>query len=357
MASPPHVLLIKEKGVTPTRSSKTVYQVFAFNSKVEVFNNFFRHNMMNRFQVETKAGETPFAGISQMMDVWAKSKYPDDTLCDSTLPMPNTKDFVWRDVHVNKTIQDERWKLTNDRSRARKRMDLHQLHLKEKMFHDLVSSPCFVVEMREDTLNAALKKGGVQLTHQFILERKVNQSVIDKTDMSTQRTELNFIGALKAFNCMRVSLIHSHLKKRSRIDTSFHLDDEDEDDDDEDYDEDEDYNSPVSSRTSSPSGQQQVVHLRTNPKRQATEQGNFLLSSLLFFFVLFCFLILFLSFLVGGCLSPNLSGFINASSDKYMTPSPLERSRANQGNGTFIIPIHIIIPIIIIIIIIVIVII
>ena len=351
MASPPHVLLIKEKGVAPTRSSTTVYQVFAFNSKVEVFNNFFRHNMMNRFQVDTKAGETPFAGISHLLDVWAKSKYPDDTLCDSTLPMPNTKDYVWRDTHVNKMIQDERWKLTNDRSRSRKRMDLHQLQLKEKMFHDLVTSPCFVVEMREDTLNTALKEGGVHLTHQFILERKVNQSVIDKTDISTQRTELNFIGALKEFSCIRVSMIHSHLKKRSRIDTTFHLDsdneyeydDEDNDDEDKDNDDDEDYNSPMSSRTSSPSNQQQVVHRRTNPKRQATEQqgpllfSSLLFSSLLLFFFVVVFFIPFLSFFLGGCLSPNLSGFINASSDKDMAPSPLERSNANQGNGTLII--------------------
>lgn len=345
MASPPHILLIKEKGVAPTRSSKTVYQVFAFNSKVEVFNNFFRHNMMNRFQVDTKTGETPFAGISHLLDVWAKSKYPDDTLCDSTLPMPNTKDYVWRDVHVNKTIQDERWKLTNDRSRSRKRMDLHQLQLKEKMFHDLVSSPCFVVEMREDTLNAALKKSGVHLTHQFILERKVNQSVIDKTDISTQRTELNFIGALKEFSFMRVSLIHSHLKKRTRIDTTFHLDEdedadyyEDEDDDEDDNDDDDDNNiSHVSSMTSSPSNQQPIVHRRTNPKRQATEQqGSLLFSSLLFYFFC-CFLIPFLSLFLGRCISPNLSGFIDASSDNDMVPSPLERSNANQGNGTLFI--------------------
>jgi hypothetical protein len=294
MAAPPHILLVKEKGVAPTRSSTTVYQVFVFNSKVEVFNNFFRHNMMNRFQVPTKMGETPYVGLCNLLDTWSKSKYPDDTLCDSTLPMPNTKDFVWKDSKVNKTIHDERWKLTNDRSRSRKRIDLHELGLKEKMFHDLVTSPCFVIEMREDTLNNALKNGAINLTHQFFLPQKVNQSTIDKTDLSTQRTELNFIGALEVSSYVRASIIHSYVKKKSRgeslrslyddVDYDDHDDnddgDGDSDSDDDDDDEDDDYCVPrISSTVPGPSVNLSMSspYRRANPKRQATEQqGPFL---------------------------------------------------------------------------------
>lgn len=298
MASPPHVLLIKEKGVAPTRSSTTVYQVFAFQNKMELFNYFFRHNMMNRFQVETKIGDTPYAGMSQLLDVWAKSRYPDDTLCESTLPMPNTKDYVWRNTDVNKTIQDERWKLTNDRSRGRKRMDLHQLQVKGDMFHDLISAPCFILEMREDTLNTAMKKGGIKFTHQFVLERKLNQSSIDRTDMTTQRTDLDFIGALEAFSCMRVSFCHSSLKKRSRSQSSLSLDDEEDDDEDDDDEEDcapiFSSTSPTSSVKSSLSVREHPTPIRrTNPKRQATEKQGISLFFFLFLYIYYLFFFYF----------------------------------------------------------------
>ena len=306
MASPPHVILIKEKGVAPTRSSTTVYQVFAFQNKMELFNYFFRHNMMNRFQVETKMGDTPYAGMSQLLDVWAKSRYPDDTLCESTLPMPNTKDYVWRNIDVNKTIQDERWKLTNDRSRGRKRMDLHQLQLKGDMFHDLISAPCFVLEMREDTLNTAMKKGGIKFTHQFVLERKLNQSSIDRTDMTTQRTELDFIGALEAFSCMRVSFCHSSLKKRSRSQSSLSLDDEEDEEDEEEEEEEEEVDYPPIFSSTSPTSsvksslsirEHPTPYRRTNPKRQATEKQGISLFLLFNFFLFLSYLFLFISFL------------------------------------------------------------
>ena len=334
MASPPHVLLIKEKGVAPTRSSTTVYQVFAFQNKMELFNYFFRHNMMNRFQVETKIGDTPYAGMSQLLDVWAKSRYPDDTLCESTLPMPNTKDYVWRNTDVNKTIQDERWKLTNDRSRGRKRMDLHQLQVKGDMFHDLISAPCFVLEMREDTLNTAMKKGGIKFTHQFVLERKLNQSSIDRTDMTTQRTDLDFIGALEAFSCMRVSFCHSSLKKRSRSQSSLSLDDEYEDDEEEGEEEVDcppifSSTSPTSSVKSSLSIREHPTpYRRTNPKRQATEKQGISL----FFFLFLYFIISFFSISLFLDLSPSLSGFMIASRGYTMEPSPLKRNIAITGN-------------------------
>ena len=285
MASLPYNILVKEKGVAPSRSSMPMYQVFIFKNRVELFNNFFRHNMMNRFNVETKMGETHYAGIQNFMDIWAKSRYPDDTLFDSTLPMPNTKDYVWMNLEVNKSVQDNRWILNHDRSRSRKRMDLYQLDLKDKMFHDLVGSSCYVLEMRENTLNKALEKGAIQLTHQFSIKSKVNQSDIDKTDISAQRSERNFVGALEAFICVELSPIPSSIGKRSRS-TSLYDDDGDDEDEDEEEDDDEEEEdeedanvslyssaSPTCSVKSSLSIREHPTpYRRTNPKRQSTEK-------------------------------------------------------------------------------------
>jgi hypothetical protein len=167
MAAPPYVIMVKEKGVTPNRAQMELYQVFIYQSRIHVMNTLFRRDMLNRFICWTKVGETAYPGIRAMLDEWANSKYVDDTLWDATLPMPNTKDYVWMNNELNTKINNERFQISNDRSRVRKKMDLHMLGVKSDMISDLVVSPCFVIDIRRDTLNRGLKAGGINFAFKF----------------------------------------------------------------------------------------------------------------------------------------------------------------------------------------------
>lgn len=166
MATPNYVMMIKDKGVTPTNSNLPIYQVFVYDSVQNMFNNVFRRDVLNRFLTWAHVSETSFRSVSGFMEVWASSKYPDDTLFDSTLPQPNTKDFVWKSDMVNAAINKERFDITSE-NRSRKRMNLYRLNVKSQMIQELISVPCFVLDMRKDTLNKALRAGGVNIDFSF----------------------------------------------------------------------------------------------------------------------------------------------------------------------------------------------
>lgn len=195
MAEPPTLVFAKKKGAVPNRDNSVILSVFVFNSNQAFFNTIFQRNVLNRFTAPTDVYCFYWKQVQEiLLQQWADSNHPDDTVADSMLPLPNLKTYYWRDNCIRSKIDKKTKKLSRTK---RKRIDTSSI--KHIMIDELMTLGTYVIELRY-TLFESIVKTCDTATHLgvFKIPSTLSQSEISRLQCSQPRVDNNVVGFLQS---------------------------------------------------------------------------------------------------------------------------------------------------------------
>lgn len=191
------IILVKERSYFPTgRTRDQTYSLFYFKNPQVFFNIFFQKAFMNRVDESTRLAYLTDVDHKGILEAWARSVATEDTIFDSSLPYPNTRNYVWGDTCVNQMIQVVRIDHRNQKKPGR---PYFKPLLKTRMMESLLCVDHYNLEIYGKTLHEAMASTTSSFSEKFRMPKQMKASVINNTDYSKQQLDLDIVGAITIF--------------------------------------------------------------------------------------------------------------------------------------------------------------
>jgi hypothetical protein len=193
------IIVLKERTYIPKRNASEVITLFYFATDTDFLNIFFMKPNLLRMNTPCKLAILTDQQHQQLLSSWSSTVHVDNTIYDSMLPFPNTKNYVWKNPEVNKVIQEFR---SNHQSLGRhisKNRPCFTPEHKKMMSEVLYNCAHYVIEIRQDSFDDFITSSNIHIGYSFEI-KPVNSGVINNTNYVEPRINYNIFDAIKVFS-------------------------------------------------------------------------------------------------------------------------------------------------------------
>lgn len=195
MATPTDsIILVKSRTYFPSKTN--VMTMFYFKDPIVFFNVFFQNLFMNRVNEDTSMAFINSRQHEYILNAWSSSPLSDNTLFDSKLPFPNTRNYVWTDMSINTKIKEMRDKFNAQKKVGRPYLDTP---LKTGIKNCLLHVNHYTIEITKNTLDDVMVSSRIAFSYRFNLPKQIRSSKINETNYSNHRLHMNIIESIKIF--------------------------------------------------------------------------------------------------------------------------------------------------------------
>lgn len=188
------IILVKSRTYFPSKTK--VMTMFYFRDPVVFFNIFFQNLFMNRVNEDTSLAFINARQHEYILNAWSSSPLSDNTIFDSKLPYPNTRNYVWSNASLNTKIGDVRQKELSTKKSGRPYLDTP---IKKLIKDCLLLVNHYTIEITKKILDEVMLFSHVQFSYQFSLPKQMRSSKISETNYSKYRLQMNVVDSIKVF--------------------------------------------------------------------------------------------------------------------------------------------------------------
>ena len=188
------IILVKNRTYFPSKTK--VMTMFYFRDPIVFFNIFFQNLFMNRVNEDTSMAFISSRQHEYILNAWSSSPSPDNTIFDSKLPFPNTRNYVWSHAPLNVKITELRKKEASEKKSGRPYLDTPV----KKLIKDcLLQLNHYTIEITKKVLDSVMSSSQTTFSYQFTLPKQIRSSKISETNYSHHRLNMNVVEAIKVF--------------------------------------------------------------------------------------------------------------------------------------------------------------